>query len=76
MNRDTYEEEFVRQDATMEQFATCNCPELEAYVLVRNNKYQVKGKLPNKGKLADALAGENNLIKLCYDSQMMDNFIE
>ena len=49
--------------------------ELEFFILVRNKENQVKSKLPKKGKLEDAINGEHNLIKLAFDSKLMENFI-
>ena len=50
--------------------------DLECFILVRNKENQVKSKLPKKGKLESAINGEHNLIKLAFDSKLIENFIK
>ena len=60
----------------MEDFSKLLNADLESFILVRNKDNQVKSKLPKKGKLEDAINGEKNLIKLTFDSKLMENFIK
>lgn len=74
LGRDQSEEHL--EDASMEDFSKLLNADLESFILVRNKDNQVKSKLPKKGKLEDAMTGENNLIKLAFDSRLMENFIK
>ena len=56
---------------TMKHFAECTIPQLRTFILVRNPAYQTASKLPNKGKLDAAVAGEENLISIAYHSRAM-----
>ena len=60
----------------MEDFSKLLNADLESFILVRNKDNQVKRKLPKKGKLEDAINEEKNLIKLAFDSKLMENFIK
>ena len=60
----------------MEDFSKLLNADLESFILVCNQDNQVKSKLPKKGKLEDAMTGENNLIKLAFDSRLMENFVK
>ena len=40
--------------------------ELKAFILARKDNI-LKSKLPKKGKLANAILGKNNLIKVAFD---------
>ena len=55
----------------MKHFAECNIPQLKTFILVRNPALQIASKLPNKGKLDAAVAGEVNLISIAYHSCAM-----
>ena len=55
----------------MKHFAECNIPQLKTFILVRNPAFQIASKLPNKGKLDAAVAGEVNLISIAYHSRAM-----
>ena len=60
----------------MEDFLKLINPDLESVIVVRNKENQVKSKLPKKGKLESAINGEYNLIKLAFDSKLIENFIK
>ena len=60
----------------MEIFLKLLNPDLESFILVRNKENQVKSKLPKKVKLESAINGQDNLIKLAFDSKLIDNFIK
>ena len=60
----------------MEYFSKLLNPDLEYFILVRNKENQVKSKLPKKVKLESAINGQDNLIKLAFDSKLIDNFIK
>ena len=49
---------------------------LEYFIIVCNKENQVKSKLPKKEKLESAINGKHNLIKLAFDSKLMENFIK
>ena len=53
-------------DATHEILYKLTGDELKAFILARNDKIS-KSKLPKKGKIGDAIQGENNLIKIAYE---------
>ena len=74
LERDQSEENL--KDASMEDFSKLLNPDLEFFILVRNKENQVKSKLPKKGKLESAINGEHNLIKLAFDSKLIENFIK
>lgn len=52
-----------------------NIAELKAFVLCRRSDL-VKSKLPKKGKVYNAIAGENNLIALAFECKNLPNLIE
>ena len=60
----------------MEDFLKLINPDLESVIVVRNKENQVKSKLPEKVKLECAINGQDNLIKLAFDSKLIDNFIK
>ena len=53
-------------DATHEILYKLTGDELKAFILARNDKIS-KSNLPKKGKIGDAIQGENNLIKIAYE---------
>ena len=55
----------------MKYFAELNIPQLKTFILARNTSYQTASKLPDKGKLDAAVAGEVNLISIVYHSRAM-----
>ena len=60
----------------MEDFSKLLNPDLESFILVRNKENQVKSNLSKKWKLESAINEEHNLIKLAFDSKLMENFIK
>ena len=74
LGRDQSEEHL--EDASMKYFSKLLNADLESFILVRNKDNQVKSKLPKKGKLEDAIKEEQNLIKLAFDSNLIENFIK
>ena len=63
-------------DVTITMFGQLKIPQLVSFIIVRNESFTIKSRLPKKGKLADAIAGENNLIKIAFDSRCMPNYIK
>ena len=55
------------EDATLEDFAACNVPQLKHFIYVRAPNDVVRSKLPNKGSLEDAKEGVQNLILMAYE---------
>ena len=53
----------------------CKSAELKAFILCRRSDL-VKSKLPNKGKVSNAIAGENNLISMAFECKNLPNLIE
>ena len=60
----------------MEDFSKLLNPDLESFILVCNKENQVTSKLSTKGKLKITINGEHNLIKLAFDSNLIENFIK
>jgi len=60
--------------AQHEHFAKCLSEELKSFILARRDK-AVKSKLPNKGKVADAIRGEHNLISMAFNCRSMPNIL-
>ena len=56
---------------TMMHFAELNIPQLKTFIMARNTAFQIASKLPKKGKLEAAIAGEVNLISIAYHSRAM-----
>ena len=65
MKEDGKDEHFV--NGSLERFSKCNIQELQSSILTRCPDLQ-KSKLTKKGKLVYATNGEDNLIKLAFDS--------
>ena len=61
-------------EAQHEHFAKCIGEELKSFILARRDN-AIKSKLPNKGKIADAIRGEHNLISMAFDSRSMPNVL-
>ena len=61
--------------ATHEIFAKLIVDELKVFILSRN-KNVTKSSLPNKGRVGDAIRGENNLIKIAFDLRNSPNILE
>ena len=57
-----------------ENIVKANCDQLKAFILARK-KDVCKSHLPNKGKVADAILGEKNLISLAFDCREMPNLL-
>ena len=47
---------------------------LKSFILARS-KDLPRSRLPKKGKIGDAILGENNLLKLAYDLRMSPNLL-
>ena len=71
----TYSEDKL-VDATLEQFSNCSNPLLEAFILCRCTQFKVKSQLPKKGKLQDAINGEQNMIRLAFESRSQENLLK
>ena len=61
-------------DAQHWHFAKCLSEELKSFILARRDE-AVKSKLPNKGKVADAICGEHNLISMAFDCCCVPNIL-
>ena len=48
---------------------------MKGFILCRRTDL-VKSKLPNKGKVSNAIAGENNLIAMAFECKNLPNLIE
>ena len=68
MKTDTYN----GNNALIEHFAIPSVPLLEAFIMARNLDLN-KSKLPKKGKLSDAEAGNYTLIKLAFEHRYKRN---
>jgi len=55
----------------MKHFAEFKSPLLKTFTLVQNPVFPIASKIPNKGKLEAAVAGEVNLISIIYHSCAM-----
>ena len=62
-------------DSLLNHFSECCVHDLEAFVLVRNTDI-LKTKLPKKGNLEDAVNGEDNLIKVAFESRGLVNALQ
>ena len=72
LRKDTVSEEHM-EDAGMLKFSQVGVELLKAFVLARNPAFKTS-KLPNKGNLADALSGVENLIWVAHNSRTMRNY--
>ena len=61
-------------DAQHEHFVKCLSEELKSCILARRDE-AVKSKLPKKGKVADAIRGEHNLISMAFNCRSMPNIL-
>ena len=59
---------------THEQFSKCNGDELKTFIMSRKSDLP-KSKLPKKGKVADAILGERNLISIAYSCRALPNIL-
>ena len=75
INKDTHNEDNLAY-AEMKHFAQCSNLLLESFILARRTDYQVKIRLPKKGKLADAKNSECNMICIAFESKANKNLIK
>ena len=59
---------------THEQFSKFSGDELKTFIMSRKSDLP-KSKLPKKGKVADAILGERNLISIAYSCRALPNIL-
>ena len=62
------------RNATLDHFSKLKGDYLKAFILTRDVWYQTKSKLPNKGSLADAEAGQVNMISISFNCRTNENY--
>ena len=70
--KETVSEEHM-EDAGMLEFSQVSNKVLKVFVMARNPNFKIST-LPNKGNLADALSGVENLIWVAHNSRTMRNY--
>ena len=67
-------EQSIRTNLTFEIISKCTGDELKYFILSR--KFDLpKSRLSKKGKVADVIIGENNLVTMSYNCRMMPNIL-
>ena len=69
-----YDESYLKE-VTHEVLDKCNGNELKSFILVRKTELP-KSKLPQKGKIIDAIKGENNLLSIAFGCKEMNNIVK
>ena len=73
MKRDNVDKETI-EEATYQDFYKMSVPSLKHFILARNKDIP-KSRLPKRGKPADAILGEKNLVRLAHDFKFKPNLL-
>lgn len=76
LQEDKQEEKSHIVGITIEMFTQLFITQLVSFIVVCNNTFKIKSRLPKKGKLIDAITGKNNLIKVEFDSHCMSIYVK